>query len=150
MKVYNLSCSHDHPFEGWFASEEDFIRQSDQQMIECPVCNDRSVRRLPSAPRLNLSGAPEPQGQPTASVPAKPGTSPQPGPQWLEIARAIVANTEDVGDNFAEEARRIHYKETPNRGIRGVASAAEREALSEEGIEVMQFPLPAALKQTLQ
>ena len=150
MKVYNLTCSHNHRFEGWFSSEEDFTRQSDQRMVECPVCNDRSVKRLPSAPRLNLSGASEPTGQAQVPAPAQPDPAEQISARWMEVARAIVANTEDVGEKFAEEARRIHYKETPNRGIRGVATPAEREALSEEGIEVMQFPFPAAVKHTLQ
>jgi hypothetical protein len=142
MKVYNLSCEQSHHFEGWFASEEDFVKQSDQGLIECPVCNDRSIKRLPSAPRLNLSSAPEPQAQADAAQ--------QVHAQWMRIAQEILANTEDVGANFAEEARRIYYNEAPQRGIRGVASADEREALSEEGIEVLQFPLPAAPKQPLQ
>src|SRR5437764_783367 len=133
MKVYNLSCEQAHQFEGWFASEEDLIQQSGQLLIECPICNTRSIKRLPSAPRLNLSSPPE----------QKPAAADQLHAQWLQIAREIVANTEDVGENFAEEARRIHYNEAPQRGIRGIATADEREALSEEGIEVVQFPLPS-------
>ena len=61
-----------------------------------------------------------------------------------------MANTEDVGEKFAEEARRIHYGETAHRGIRGKASPAETEALTEEGIEVMQLALPDMLKGPLQ
>jgi hypothetical protein len=64
--------------------------------------------------------------------------------------RHVLDNTEDVGTRFADEARRIHYGETPQRGIRGQASADEREALRDEGIEVHPLPLPAAFKDTLQ
>ena len=56
-----------------------------------------------------------------------------------------MANTEDVGQRFAEEARRIHYGESPQRGIRGHATPEEREALSDEGIETMAIPVPRAL-----
>jgi hypothetical protein len=68
----------------------------------------------------------------------------------LELARHVVANTEDVGADFAEEARRIHYNEAPERGIRGSATDEERVALAEEGIDVVQLPLPAVSKQSLQ
>jgi hypothetical protein len=61
-----------------------------------------------------------------------------------------MANTEDVGERFAEEARRIHYGESENRGIRGDATAEERQALQEEGIEVVAIPMPAGLKGPLQ
>ncbi|HZW14276.1 MAG TPA: DUF1178 family protein [Noviherbaspirillum sp.] len=139
MKVYNLSCENDHRFEGWFSSEEDFNRQSDARGIECPVCGNHVVKRLPAAPRLNLSGAPEPQNDAVAQVQA----------QVLSMIRQIAANTEDVGDRFAEEARRIHYNEAPERAIRGVATAHECEALIEEGIDVLPLPSPIP-KQTLQ
>ncbi|GAB3547286.1 DUF1178 family protein [Noviherbaspirillum agri] len=139
MKVYNLCCENDHRFEGWFSSEEDFKVQSDARGIECPVCGNHVVKRLPAAPRLNLSGAPAPQSDAVAEVQA----------QVLGMIRQIAANSEDVGDRFAEEARRIHYSEAPERAIRGVATSTECEALIEEGIDVL--PLPASiLKQTLQ
>ncbi len=69
---------------------------------------------------------------------------------WLGMARRILANTEDVGERFAEEARRIHYGESEQRGIRGKASQAETESLADEGIAVMQLALPEALKGQLQ
>ncbi|HYD96236.1 MAG TPA: DUF1178 family protein [Noviherbaspirillum sp.] len=139
MKVYNLTCEHDHRFEGWFSSEEDFKSQSEARQIACPVCESHAVRKLPSAPRLNLSTAQEPKID--AAVVQK---------QLLELVRKIVANTEDVGERFAEEARRMHYNEAPERSIRGVASVQEFEALAEEGIDVVPLPLPDALKQPLQ
>jgi hypothetical protein len=140
MKVYNLSCEHNHRFEGWFSSEDDFNAQLAQQRIECPICDGHTITRLPSAPRLNLSTAQTPEVGAGARLQAK----------LIDIARRVIANTEDVGERFAEEARRIHYNEVPERGIRGVATVDECEALAEEGIDVMTLPVPTALKQPLQ
>ena len=146
MKVFNLACEHDHAFEGWFASAEDYDSQLARGLLECPTCASRTIRKMLSAPRLNLS-------TPSASdsaAPAKPATPEQAQAMLFKLARHIMANTEDVGARFAEEARRIHYKEAPERGIRGQASAEEARELAEEGIEVMALPLPAAVKEPLQ
>jgi hypothetical protein len=70
--------------------------------------------------------------------------------EWMKMVRHVMANTEDVGERFAEEARRIHYGETEDRSIRGQASREETEALVEEGIAVLPLPIPKALKETLQ
>lgn len=69
---------------------------------------------------------------------------------WLALARQVVANTTDVGERFAEEARMIHYGERQGQGIRGTATLQEAQALAEEGIEIVPFLLPAALKGRLQ
>ncbi|MDB5840964.1 MAG: hypothetical protein JWQ23_2916 [Herminiimonas sp.] len=69
--------------------------------------------------------------------------------QWMEMARDVIAATDDVGAGFAEEARRIHYQEAPPRAIRGVTTRHERDALRDEGIDVVQFPIPDALKRPL-
>lgn len=140
MKVYNLSCERDHRFEGWFASEEAFGSQLAQRDIECPVCESRRIKKLPSAPRLNLSGGKSPQPEIHAQLQTK----------LMEAVRQVIANTEDVGDRFAEEARRIHYNEVPQRGIRGVATVGEYLALAEEGIDVAPLPMLAALKHPVQ
>jgi len=68
----------------------------------------------------------------------------------MRVMREVLEKTENVGDRFAEEARRIHYNEAPSRSIRGVASAEDAQALVEEGIDVMPLPVPAALKGPLQ
>ena len=141
MKVFNLRCVHDHRFEGWFASEDDYVSQNERGLVECPVCADRAVTRLPSAPRLNLAAAPE------RSEAVMQGGDPQ-QQAWRKAMRRIVAETEDVGERFPDEARRIHYGEVPERAIRGRASQDETAALRDEGIEVM--PLPALLKEPLQ
>jgi len=132
MKVYNLRCNDDHRFEGWFSSEDDFVSQSAQRQIACPLCGNSSITKLPSAPRLNLSGA---QAPVAAAVDRQQE-------QWLNMARELIANTEDVGTQFAEEARRMHYNEVAQRNIRGVTTADERDALGEEGIDVLPFLIP--------
>lgn len=156
MKVFNLACGHDHRFEGWFASADDYQGQLERGLIECPVCGDRQISKLPSAPRLNLSGASEPaSSRELAPVEGGATAGAAPTPQqlqamWMKLARHLVESTEDVGENFAEEARRIHYQEAPERGIRGVASAEERAELADEGIEVFAFPLPRSMKDPIQ
>ncbi len=149
MKVLNLRCANGHGFEGWFGSEDDFLDQNGRGLIECPLCADRVVTRMPSAPRLNLSGARQPAPEPTAAPSAAPA-KPDLQTMWMEAVRHAMANTEDVGERFAEEARRIHYGESDSRGIRGVASPAEREALHDEGIEVLSLPIPPGLKGPVQ
>ena len=153
MKVFDLRCAHDHRFEGWFASDDEFQRQLEQGLVECPVCADRLVSRLPSAPRLNLSGAQAPRAEPPAAAGEAANAATVPPDlhaAWLQAVRHVLSHTEDVGERFPEEARRIHYGEVEHRGIRGQVSAEERAALLDEGIEVMPLPLPAALKGPVQ
>lgn len=142
MKVFDLSCEAGHVFEGWFASQDDFDSQRTARNIGCPLCGSMTVDRRPSAPRLNL-GAAEPVAAAMLDVQQL-----QAG--FVRAALQIVANTEDVGDRFAVEARRIHYKEAPERGIRGVASRAEAQELVQEGVRIMAFPFPELAKETLQ
>ena len=143
MKVLNLRCANGHGFEGWFASEDDYMEQNGRGAVACPLCADLVISRMPSAPRLNLSGAREPQAQAQAQPVDLQAT-------WLQAVRELIAKTEDVGERFATEARRIHYGEAAERGIRGQATAAERAALQDEGIETLSVPIPAALKGPLQ
>lgn len=158
MKVLNLQCvRQQHSFEGWFASEDDFQDQLARGVLECPLCGAQEIQKLPSAPRLNLGAAREREATPPDAMPAHPPASmtdmfapadPAYQATVLRALRELVARTEDVGERFAQEARRIHYGETAHRNIRGRASAREAMELLEEGIEVM--PLPAAVKDTLQ
>lgn len=147
MKVLDLQCPHGHRFEGWFASAEDFEAQAGKHLVECPICGANEVSRLPSAPRLNLSGASG--AQPAAAANGSPSQQ-----EWqaraMRALREVLEKTENVGDRFAEEARRIHYNEAPARNIRGVTTPEDAKALVEEGIDVMPLPIPAALKEPLQ
>jgi hypothetical protein len=156
MKVLDLQCQHGHSFEGWFGSESDFQGQLARGLIECPLCGDIKVTKLLSAPRLNLStslreplpSANEPAvAEPVASsaVEATP-TMAQLGQAWMKVVHHVLQNTDDVGTGFAEEARKIHYGEKPERNIRGQVTPAESQSLMEEGIPVVSLPMPAALK----
>ena len=146
MKVLNLQCSHQHVFEGWFGSDDEFQGQLAGGLLECPLCGDTGISRLPSAPRLNLGAQPVPA--PKQEVAAMPDVAIQRA--WLQMVRHVMANTEDVGERFAEEARRIHHGESEERGIRGQASPEETEALLEEGIGVLPLPIPKGLKGPVQ
>ncbi|MFN6995069.1 MAG: DUF1178 family protein [Aquincola tertiaricarbonis] len=155
MKVLDLCCSQGHGFEGWFSSEDDYASQLGRGLIGCPLCADTGISRRPSAPRLNLSGAraPRPSSAEAAATPAAaPPLSPEKALQaaWMQAVRHVIAHTEDVGERFPEEARRMHYGEIEARGIRGQASPEQREALLDEGIEIASLPMPQALKEPLQ
>ena len=157
MKVFDLICEAGHRFEGWFASAEQYAGQRDALAVRCPLCESSEIRREPSAPRLNLGG--DASGTDGAATPA--ASDPSSGENVdspvvsmtaivLERLRRVVSETEDVGSRFAEEARRIHYAETPARAIRGVATDREQRDLHDEGIETIRLPIPRALMETLQ
>ena len=147
MKVLDLECSHQHRFEGWFASEDEFQRQLQNELLACPLCGTTSVRKRLSAPHLNLSSVRTTTSiQPDEPVVAASG-EPAAQAQWLTALRQLVANTEDVGEKFPEEARRMHYGEAKERSIRGQANATQTRELLEEGITVL--PLPQVLKDPL-
>lgn len=146
MKVLNLQCSASHVFEGWFGSEDDFQGQLQRGLLECPMCGDAQVTKMLSAPRLNLGASqPEPARQEVATAPAAALQA-----AYMKMVRHVLANTEDVGQRFAEEARRIHYGEAQERGIRGQATPEETHALIEEGVGVLPLPIPKGLKGPLQ
>jgi len=151
MKVFDLVCELDHRFEGWFGSEQAFEEQGARNLIECPMCGSRKVARTPSAPRLNLSS--QPDRRPAETAPRADALTPeqrQVQALWMKVAKHVLDHTEDVGERFAEEARRIHYDEAPSRGIRGKATVEEAQELADEGIEVMNLPLPILDKGSLQ
>lgn len=138
MIVLNLRCSKEHRFEGWFASSAEFERQSIENMVACPSCGDTHIVRMPSAPHI----------QSMTTAVAAPAPAPaevmEKVPEVVaDLVRAIgemVRNTENVGERFAEEARRIHYQEAPARGIRGRATREETDELLDEGISVLSLP----------
>ena|ERR1700712_2221658 len=159
MKVLDLKCSHDHRFEGWFASSDEFESQLSRKLVACPVCSTIEISRMPSAPRLNLSttrsdrteqGSASNSSSVTPQVVPQQQAEPDMQARALRFMREFLAKTENVGDRFAEEARRMHYDEAPTRNIRGVATPEDAHALMEEGIDVMPLPVPAALKEPLQ
>ena len=134
MKVLDLRCAHGHGFEGWFASDDDFMDQNGRGLVECPLCADK-VRHAPAeAPRLNLSGARAPLERWRRRRRHRRRRRPADlQAAWLQAVRHLLAHTEDVGERFAEEARRIHYGEEPQRGIRGQATPEERRGAARRG-----------------
>jgi len=163
MKVLDLRCQQQHSFEGWFASEDDFQSQNTRSLVECPFCGDHHITKLLSAPRLNLSGTssqdqhlPLHEVSESTSIATTSEQSAAVVPSevhqeaWLKMVQHVLTHTEDVGGQFAEEARKMHYGETPERAIRGQVSREETSALIEEGIQVMPLPMPAAIKGTVQ
>ncbi len=175
MKVLDLQCALGHSFEGWFGSQADYDTQRAQGLVTCPVCNDSDITKMLSAPRLNLGHGAAPESKPGQGTPASghaasslPSRAPESAPiaqtlpevapealqqmqaAMMNMVRHVMANTEDVGTQFAEEARKIHYGERDERNIRGQATREETEALIDEGIDVMALPVPENLKGTLQ
>lgn len=153
MKVLNLGCAQAHVFEGWFGSEAEFQDQLAHGLIDCPFCGDKAVHKLPSAPRLNLGSGRDGKDEggvvaqadvarptPAAAVPGELQAA------FMRELREVVAKAEDVGEQFASEARRIHHGETPQRHIRGQATVAETVELLEEGIAVLPLPELPGLK----
>ncbi|HQX05425.1 MAG TPA: DUF1178 family protein [Zoogloea sp.] len=133
MIVLDLSCDREHRFEAWFASSEAFEAQRAAGLVGCPHCGSSDVRRLPSAPYVQTS---------SHSAPAAPAA---PNPQaiaarLIETLRSAAARSEDVGERFAEEARRIHYGDSEERAIRGKAGREEMIDLIEEGIPILPVP----------
>lgn len=161
MKVYNLACPLDHRFEGWFASEADCLAQQEKGILACPICDSTEIARMPSAPHIAKSSSTEltiskpDSGHLSGDVVALTGQDhsqleAQVQAAFLKGMRDLMGRSEDVGNSFAEEARKIHYKESPERSIRGQTTLDEAEALRDEGIEVMAMPMIPAFKNTLQ
>jgi hypothetical protein len=148
MIVFDLLCGAGHRFEGWFGSAKDFASQRSRKLLSCPQCGSAQVSRVPSATRANL-GAPEPKApRPAADTPAKSpemeGKDPFAIAQMLysRMLDELLTKSEDVGKQFPAEARKIFYKESPARAIRGQATNQEHQELVDEGIPVARLPLP--------
>ncbi len=171
MKVLNLQCAHQHDFEGWFASEDDYLSQLNRGLVSCPMCGDARVEKKLSAPRLNLrtgrrgddatataaTGGGGGGTAGTAAMAMSNASSPDAGTElaalqarMLQAMREVLANTEDVGERFADEVRAMHHGEREHRHIRGQASAREALELLEEGIDVLPLPMLPSIKETLQ
>ena len=150
MIIFELACTQGHRFEGWFASADDFTRQSETDLVHCPVCDDAKVARVPSA-KVRVAGRhAAARKADTEPGPAAPSDAAAPAPHGPVVAglpvdllrklREAVDSADNVGKRFPEEARRIHYEEVPARAIRGQASREEAEALQEEGIDFASLP----------
>ncbi len=144
MIVYNLACDQLHPFEGWFASPADFENQRDNGLVECPVCGSKEIERKLHAPRINVGAAPSTKVEATESA-TQPDGEIDPvklREALLGFATHVRETTEYVGEQFAEEARAMHYGDKEHRGIRGRADRETAAELREEGIEFAALPFP--------
>jgi hypothetical protein len=170
MIVFNLACSQQHQFDGWFRSSEDFDTQHAKRMIACPMCGDLGVSRQLSAPRINIgasastapgkghqanaeTGSNKAEGATLDSAHEVVAASMLPDLQahmLRQFKQFVMANTENVGGAFAETARRMHYGEETHRNIRGRVSVEESQALREEGIETVGLPAGIMLDEQVQ
>jgi hypothetical protein len=132
MILYELRCAEaDHRFEGWFRDSATFEQQQAAHEIACPVCGDLRIDRAPMAPRVTKK---------SSQMPTDAEKQAQVRQLLRTMRKAVEENCEHVGERFAEEARKIHYGEADARGIYGDATQEEREALADEGIDVVQIP----------
>jgi hypothetical protein len=145
MIVFDLGCDNDHRFEGWFVSSGDFERQQKDNLLSCPLCGSPHINRLLTAARLNTGRAERSMRDEQAGGRKSAQYANFDAARMLELISHIVENTEDVGKAFPEEARKIHYQESPERHIRGTASPREVDALRDEGIEIVALPVPEHL-----
>ncbi len=145
MIIYDLTCNSEHRFEGWFQHRDDYEKQLASGLLSCPVCASVEVRNVPSANRVTKSQAMAP------SVDATKGLVQY--EKAREFANAlhqyVEKNFDDVGNEFADEARRIHYGESEERGIRGTATTDEAKELNDEGIAVAPLPPKPVEKEKL-
>lgn len=162
MIKYQLICDGGHEFEGWFAASAAFESQQKAGHLTCPVCDSVNVRRALMVPNLNSpktrkgppvesavpqsgqqasTGQPGPAGVPAAALPPEAAQKMQALMNGMRSLQSkIRAECRDVGKDFAEEARKVHYGEAKPEGIYGQATPEEREALDEEGIDVVDIP----------
>ena len=132
MIQFSLKCPNDHRFDSWFQSADAFDKLLSAGHVSCAVCGAGDVEKAVMAPRVVASRdrAERPLSQPRTT--AEQAVS--------ELRRKIEAETEDVGDSFAREARAIHSGEAPERAIRGQAKLAEACSLLEDGVPVVPLP----------
>jgi hypothetical protein len=150
MIHYNLRCTADHAFDGWFNDSASFDKQATRGLVECPLCGDTKIERALMTPAVSTSRARTPV-EPVAVPPSEVlspvpviaggGRMPAQLIGMLQKLRAEVEkNCDYVGPELADEARKIHRGEAEERGIYGEATPDEAEALAEEGIELRQIP----------
>jgi hypothetical protein len=133
---YTLSCDNGHSFDGWFSSSADFDRQAELGLVSCPACGSVSVAKELMTPSVSTS-----RKKDEAKVLMMDQARKEAVAKIRELVTAIRENSDDVGEKFPEEARKIHYGEAEQRGLIGKATADEARALLEEGIEIAPLPV---------
>jgi hypothetical protein len=151
MIKYTLVCDASHEFESWFPGSESYEEQARRGFVQCPFCQSTKVSKAIMAP--NVARKDRDAVPVVASAPAVPAAASPPQTVTLlderqqhlramirDLHEKIVASSDDVGESFPEEARKMHDGETPVRSIRGKASFEEARSLLDEGIPVMPIP----------
>ena len=136
MIRFALSCPDGHLFEGWFSGSEAFETQQATGALVCPFCGSVAVEKALMTPAVTTS-----RKHATMNVAAHTSPEPEAVAMLRKIRERLVENADNVGDRFAEEARRIHYDEAEKRGIYGKASPQEVRSLAEEGIDFHPLPV---------
>ncbi|MBM2713446.1 DUF1178 family protein [Mesorhizobium caraganae] len=134
MIRFALICEHEHEFEGWFRSNDDFDTQKKRGFVDCPSCGSHKVQKALMAPAVSTA-----RKQETIAL-AMGEAQKQALAQLKAMAEKVRENADYVGDKFAEEARKIHFGESDPRGIYGEATLDEAKSLAEDGIEFMPIP----------
>lgn len=135
MIRFSLHCDHGHEFEGWFRDNADFDRQVERKLVSCPSCGSLQVQKSLMAPAVSTSRSKE-----QVAI-AMGEAQKQVLDEMRELSRKVRENADYVGDQFAEEARKIHFGETEARGIYGEASREDVHSLIEDGVDVMPLPV---------
>ena len=141
MIRYDLVCEKGHEFDGWFSDSASYDKQAKRGLVSCTHCGTAKIQKQIMAP--GIASKSNKKSDTSTRMSAGPVDSrAQVMMQMMrEYRKHVEANAENVGNNFAEEARKIHYKETEERGIYGHTSAADAAALIEEGIEIHPIPV---------
>ena len=140
MIRYDLICAKGHEFDGWFSDSAAYDLQAKRGFVECSHCGSNKVQKQLMAPGIPAKSNRKPE-TPQAMVAGPVDPRMKAMLQMMREMRAHVEKTaENVGDKFAEEARKIHYGEKEERGIYGNATRDQARDLIDEGIEV--HPLP--------
>lgn len=135
MIKFSLACQEDHSFEAWFRDSADFDTQHKRGLLECPICGSAKVGKTLMAPSVSTGRKKDAVAVATGNVLQAELLA-----AMRKMAKHVKENADNVGDQFAEEARKIHYGEADPRGIYGKATTAEVEALADEGIDFMPVP----------
>ncbi|WP_269931143.1 DUF1178 family protein [Aminobacter sp. HY435] len=135
MIRFSLHCDHAHEFEGWFRSNDDFETQRKRGFVSCPECSSQRIEKALMAPAVSTSRKQEKMALALGDEQRKMMAA------LKEMSAKVRENAENVGDKFAEEARKIHFGETEARGIYGAATIEEAQGLAEDGIEFMPLPV---------
>ena len=143
MIVFDLRCSHSHEFEGWFASTKEYDQQLKKKQVRCPICNSYKITKGLMAPNVQSkkSASAKDKIKDKNNVQSEKQLDQREVLiQLRKLQKYIEKNSDDVGNRFAEEARKMYYGETDSRAIRGKATAEEAEELNEEGVPFSQIP----------